>query len=976
MTYSRPSTGQVDAFGEIGNPMAITRQGLRSKTTLSKTGAYQDNRDPSQIGRNAQAKAKQVDDFVSFLTKDIAPLVKTELQDRGKAAAMEAVTSIPGMADGSFYRQSDAEQKKVLKDYNLNGYALDQLKSYGAGIAVGRYKAELPIKLLNSPILQSDAPQEQRDQEKQRILGESRALLQNIDPGYLSKYAPELSSLEGTAIGKVEGLALTARNENLENQRVENSTQFWKDAGSALVQVADRPSEEQATIFTNGTLRKLEESWLKGRSTQTPKEWFASTEQGMFTGIEEAIKDNDPALARSIVDTWGLATSQKWEVAPGVDMWSFANKAGVDGQTTAKKLMTYTKMIDKLYDERRNEIVVENNSELIARMLDGDEVAKDLLDNQVIALYSDGKVEEAKALSQAMTDELGRQESRFRDDPTTIASLRSLMIDPETTDQEMAEAINFAIAQQGISAKTGAAMMQRRYTPTQLQTARDTAIQYAEERVVGTIGKDEDNKATLIPGEDEDVNDAIEIVRKLTGGEEYLTKQFLGRLAIAVESKFVEGEPIPQGQALRDLVKAESIKLLREKAKSIQSGQLKTKKGKEERVKGIIQPILDAITEGKTKDEIWGDEINDYARKSRTTNPADVWKARLVTALIGMKIDGTKEVYDRRSAEKEAKKQLELIRRRYKAQQQQNNAPKQFTNSSNSFAPAPVPIAVEIDYDTAMPGMQEDVVAASKSPDQEGDQGLLAVAGRRVLEGLGRVLPGGSSPAAAGELDTELRRVKNIQNTDGWKTLNRMFARRQRVSATTQPLPQVSATALTDTVAIAMTSDRHPMMVHIGIAEGTRTISGGYTRHYYGHRDRGDSNWNRGTVSGGRGMGNAAPQQVDAFWMRELTARGARIAPVMARAGLRPGTVGYNRLMFNYLDLAVQSPKAADSFAAKLSSMKAGGWSIEVIAKARADSFFSPVTGRLEASGFGNNYSKLLGDQRSRAGVWDYKKRI
>jgi hypothetical protein len=80
--------------------------------------------------------------------------------------------------------------------------------------------------------------------------------------------------------------------------------------------------------------------------------------------------------------------------------------------------------------------------------------------------------------------------------------------------------------------------------------------------------------------------------------------------------------------------------------------------------------------------------------------------------------------------------------------------------------------------------------------------------------------------------------------------------------------------------------------------------------------------------------------------------------------------------MFNYLDLSVQSPQASEGFAAKLSSMKAGNWSIEVMAKARADSFYNPMTGRLEAGGFNNNYSRLLGDQRSRAGVWDYKRRI
>jgi hypothetical protein len=48
---------------------------------------------------------------------------------------------------------------------------------------------------------------------------------------------------------------------------------------------------------------------------------------------------------------------------------------------------------------------------------------------------------------------------------------------------------------------------------------------------------------------------------------------------------------------------------------------------------------------------------------------------------------------------------------------------------------------------------------------------------------------------------------------------------------------------------------------------------------------------------------------------------------------------------------------------------------IEAIAKARADSFFNPATGRLEAGGFGNNYARLLADQRSRAGTFDYRRR-
>ena len=97
--------------------------------------------------------------------------------------------------------------------------------------------------------------------------------------------------------------------------------------------------------------------------------------------------------------------------------------------------------------------------------------------------------------------------------------------------------------------------------------------------------------------------------------------------------------------------------------------------------------------------------------------------------------------------------------------------------------------------------------------------------------------------------------------------------------------------------------------------------------------------------------------------------------PLMA-SGLEPGTAGFNRVMFNLIDLTVQSPAAARDFAGKLPEMKQKGWTVEAIAKARADSFINPETGRLDAPGFGNNYQRLFKDQRSRAGVYDYRRRI
>ena len=209
---------------------------------------------------------------------------------------------------------------------------------------------------------------------------------------------------------------------------------------------------------------------------------------------------------------------------------------------------------------------------------------------------------------------------------------------------------------------------------------------------------------------------------------------------------------------------------------------------------------------------------------------------------------------------------------------------------------------------------------------------------------------------------------------EGLQALRRSWESGQQ-GLSTPPLPQVPASTPVRPVPTAITSDQHELFVMVGVAEGTRTASGGYTKAYYGHTDPGDGNYNRGTVSGGRGS-SMSPAMVDRRWMGILTGVQQRMRPYLIVYGLQPGTQGYNRVMFNLIDLEVQSPAAAQGFAGKLPQMKAGGWTVEAIAKARADSYINPETGRLEASGFGNSYQRLMKDQRSRAGVYDYRRRM
>ena len=187
-------------------------------------------------------------------------------------------------------------------------------------------------------------------------------------------------------------------------------------------------------------------------------------------------------------------------------------------------------------------------------------------------------------------------------------------------------------------------------------------------------------------------------------------------------------------------------------------------------------------------------------------------------------------------------------------------------------------------------------------------------------------------------------------------------------------MPQINGNAVTRILPIAITQDTHPYFVAIGISEGTRDKNGGYTKNYYGHTDPADGNLNRGTVSGGRGPTKGmTPKQVDRWWMGKLTKLSLRAAPVLKAMGIKQNSQLWHRAMYNYLDLHVQSPLAATSFLQKVPEALRAGSRIEAFAKIRVDCYRNPSTGKLESA---FSYSQLLADQRSRAGSYDYRKRL
>jgi len=169
----------------------------------------------------------------------------------------------------------------------------------------------------------------------------------------------------------------------------------------------------------------------------------------------------------------------------------------------------------------------------------------------------------------------------------------------------------------------------------------------------------------------------------------------------------------------------------------------------------------------------------------------------------------------------------------------------------------------------------------------------------------------------------------------------------------------------------AISSPNDPIFLAIGINEGTRRADGGFNKAYYGHTDPGDQKWNRGTVSARAGT----PEEADKTWMNKLANTQRKYEPQLSTFGLTQGSGEYNDILFNILDLTVQAPAAVPDFVKQIPQLITQGITPQSIGRARANAFFNPRTGKLEASGFGNSFQRLLRDQVSRAGTFRLKRR-
>jgi len=149
--------------------------------------------------------------------------------------------------------------------------------------------------------------------------------------------------------------------------------------------------------------------------------------------------------------------------------------------------------------------------------------------------------------------------------------------------------------------------------------------------------------------------------------------------------------------------------------------------------------------------------------------------------------------------------------------------------------------------------------------------------------------------------------------------------------------------------------------IAIGVAEGTRTPSGGYTDLYFGHTDPGNAKYNLGTFAYQHGA--YTPEEADRLQLQ-------RLKPWISELQEEAQTVGVHLGTFELVagvDLINQSPLAGKAYIQHLKiCQQLQRNSKEAVLCARVRSFVNPTTGELEAHGLGSYRSTVRKDQKRR----------
>ena len=978
MSYNPPRAGLINA-GPRRNPYAAGGSVIGSPgIERIRNSDYYDKRSPESVYNQGMADAQKryessaLKNFFDFVQGDqVKGLVDGFMEQDAKNQLGDLIANSPDIVEG-WKKGSAAERAYVT---NLNPFAQNLIEQTLSEQVSNEYINSVNAGLAASDILTSPtSTEEQIAAERSRIMGDAseKTGYGNLSPYWLAQTAGDVSRIQAEVEGKIDAerqknkaaLGLTKygdaqadywakQSEQLSVFRIQMSDEELKQAYVTMSQKweEDVKRGSEATLTTPSShLRTM----LQGLETQTAKLIAAGDEDAALQLIEDMQR---MAAARDIVFPNGVNYWQQRDANgnSGIELLNGiqqrVQRIAEEGETSNARKWAES-MVDKLTPtELRDQgrLLFPGEQAAILDVLRGDRAVDNLTSPEQDRAGLEFISRTDNRTPEAATRLIEELEIPWGSD-LAEKIMRSATGDQDAAELEIQKSFRSAIG----SERTSNQINQLAYELTDPKMSETDAVKALKREL-------------RVPEGESDMKVIVQALGRTIRIEAFT----------ALEERDAAGEFDEEGApsrvaAAQELL-LEQIETLREQAnfkpapkeKSDEDPNLQTKQWLQNYARRGAADIdgLEQFDQGFIDLALKEGIIQEGQNAATKTRKLGEY---LLETSAKLTLDGKPVYANKEQVQKIMRGELDpftLKPPEVNPAEPLGIAPRGSRGSRRRFYRRPQPTPVEEPNPFAEPPQMIDMPPAEEEQQvssalQSFKQGLFTIA-NVALD-----VMTGAAPASA-----------QLEFEDNAGEMAQVWARRKPLSVGTPPLPQINGNVVVRTVPLAMTTPRHPYFVAIGIAEGTRTPDGGFTKAWFGHGDPADGNYNRGTVSGGRGPTRGmTPEQVDNYYMKELTGLALAVAPVLQQYGMKPNAQIWHRTIFNYLDLHVQSPAAARDFLRKIpEAIKAGG-QIEAFAKIRADSYRDPATGRLYTS-FAS-YADLLKDQRSRAGAYDYRKRL
>jgi hypothetical protein len=980
MTYSRPGTSEVNAFFRPATPNRVSGA-PDQRVSLGPSGPLLDNRNAAVAGRNAGQGLAEVASFLDQFTKTAAPIYNAYADEQAKKQVGELFQTTDGQA---LLRSGDANTRQTLRALSPRAQEL-AYESLAQG-AVASYGQALAVEVNNNQLLKN--PQisfEDRSKEFARIRASvaERSGLTTVPPEYVAGFAPQVLQIEATVKGQsYEGLTKNIVQDQDTNIRRKLSTDLEGLTAVRERLIAETPDgvagfEQRSRKFIQDTYKTYADQGIytsrmfAGQLAQSVAERV-----GFYTSRGDF--DKADAMLRSLASLGEQGIVLGEGTASPVDLYSLTiNDAGKTFGSYISDAQTNLKPLAEEYERKQ---ALNQALPLFTRMAQGDEEARTRLEAMLPQLATSAETLSALVSMSGQMQSYGERPNQAQLEMQL--DLEQGLNDPNRNQAEFSQRIRGSnlTLQQKIS------LMNRNTQPADSRMA-NVAVARNESADEIEEAAQQITRAQLRQPQFQDAD-----AKTLLEGN---------RRKLRIQATRQTEERITNSD--KPVSREDTLSIFRNELEALRNSRIKS--AGETQPEGISfnQRVMNEVNEvqvnmqrmggdGYQTIKVFPQSVIDGA-KARGV-PLDYRNVQkyFLNRIGAVKNNKGEQAFP--NPQETFRQMIQKIppvqgpRTRGTAGQQPLSVPMsafsmgmvQPGNTLASLTSLLGKVGIDLGGGSATPPAARQTPKPSASqgavkPQQQAQpvrqQSPQQELARQVVGGglavLARVPDAAPTPAAAKPNLADM-----VINSENLSAMASLWRNERPMSVQTPALPQVAASAPATPVPLAISSDRHPIMVAIGINEGTRTPDGGYTKAYFGHRDPGNGKLNIGTVSGQQG---GSPQSSDRRWMGILTNTSVKVTPLLQRMGIPQNSVGFNRLLFNALDLAVQAPAALPDFLKRLPRIVQAGVTIEAIAKARADSFFNPATGRLEAGGFGNNYARLLADQRSRAGTFDYRRR-